>query len=88
MQRGIIMGIGSRGFCFLLGLAALDPSPATAQQFEFGNGREVMTGDPVEIRLTGLPPGAEVEIRSERVLTSRFERNSPVRTYRAAARFR
>lgn len=55
---------------------------ATAQTFEITPGGEVLQGQPVSVRLTGLEPGRAVEISAER----RFGRPEPL-IYRSHAVF-
>ncbi len=61
---------------------------ATAQHFEMQSGKEVLAGNPVPIRLTGLPPETDVEITAERTLANRWKQGAPVKVYRSKARFR
>lgn len=61
---------------------------AAAQEFELTKGETINAGEPVEIRLTGLPPETDVEIEARRVLKSYYRRGMPRLAYRSAATFR
>jgi hypothetical protein len=78
----------SVGWLLLVLAGMLVPAEANAQKFEFVSGERVVAGTPVEIRLTGLPPNAEVEIEAQRVLVNEWERGAPTKTFRSQARFR
>lgn len=71
------MTAGQRIMQSLAGAAALimtTASGAMAQTFEISPSGEVLQGQPVAVRLTGLAPGATVEISAER----RFGRPEPM----------
>lgn len=79
------MTAATRFMSSLLGAAALIIAPASgavAQTFEISPSGEVLQGQPVAVRLTGLAPGAAVEIRAER----RFGRPEPM-VWRSSAAF-
>lgn len=57
--------------------------PVLAQTFEMSPSAEVLQGEPVSVRLTGVKPGETVEISAER----RFGRPQPV-IYRSQAMFK
>ena len=77
-------GIGT--FRFLAGtvtlIAVLAAGAATAQTFEITPGGEVLQGQPVAVRLTGLGPSQAVEVSAER----RFGRPEPM-VWRSSAVF-
>jgi len=58
---------------------------AHAQKFELSPGAEVLAGDVMSIRLTGLPPAAEISLHSLRNVR---EWTGTSKAYGAAARFR
>lgn len=67
-------------FTAALGLAfAVSIATAQAQTFRFSPSADVLAGDPVEVAIEGLPPGAEVEVRTERAFAN---------LWRSSARFR
>lgn len=72
------MTAGTRRFRVLAGpvalIAILAAGGATAQTFEITPGGEVLQGQPVAVRLTGVAPGQAVEISAER----RFGRPEPM----------
>jgi dienelactone hydrolase len=59
--------------------------PAQAQRFVVTPAPEFLAGDPVDIVLEGLPPGAELRVRASRAVP---EWNGGSRAYAAEARFR
>lgn len=59
-------------------------APAQAQQFVLEPGPEVLAGEPLQIRLTGLPPGAEIRISASRQVRDFTQQ---LRPYAAQARF-
>ncbi len=63
-------------------IAVLAAGAATAQTFEIAPGGEVLQGQPVAVRLTGVAPGQAVEISAER----RFGRPEPM-VWRSSAAF-
>ena len=63
-------------------IAVLAASAATAQTFEITPGGEVLQGQPLAVRLTGLAPRQAVEISAER----RFGRPEPM-VWRSSAAF-
>lgn len=79
------MTAGQRIMQSLVGAAALimtTASGAMAQTFEISPSGEVLQGQPVVVRLTGLAPGAAVEISAER----RFGRPEPM-VWRSSAAY-
>lgn len=80
------MTAGRRTFLALAGamtlFTGLAASAATAQTFEITPGGEVLQGQPVAVRLTGVAPGQAVEISAER----RFGRPQPM-IWRSSAAF-
>ncbi len=77
------MNILRRGLPPVLALL-LAAAPALAQRFVVTPSAEVLVGDPLQIVLEGLPPGAEVQLESRRLATDPAGR----RPYLARARFR
>jgi dienelactone hydrolase len=70
----------------LLALAALTSTrPASAQHIQISPSNSVLLGDPLHIVLTGFPPGAEVELKAQRVVP---EFTGGRRLYAAQARFK
>lgn len=63
-------------------IAVLGAGAATAQTFEITPGGDVLQGQPVAVRLTGVAPGQAVEISAER----RFGRPEPM-VWRSSAAF-
>lgn len=69
----------------LLALPLAPAFPAWAQQFEFEPGPSVLVGEPLGIRLSGLPPGTELQVRSTRLVR---EFGGALRAYAAQALLR
>ena len=66
-------------------LALVAASPVWAQQIQINPANSVLLGDPLQIVLTGFPPGAELELKSQRVVP---DFTGGRRMYAAQARFK
>lgn len=79
------LSLRSMGFAIVSSLCLT--SPALGQQFDLASGPIVELNEPVEIKLTDLPPNAEVEIRAQQTLKTYYQRGTPTLRYQSAARF-